>query len=160
MIDAANMKLCRDERVSLFNMTHENQMPFILLFQKSLRNRQTDLFLDSWRKITTKLNLGYQMKCKLRQDFFNLFTDTFQNCIEEIGNRDEVKVAPQQTTEMDVVPSALNQSFSSQSVVEFKNKMVSSFQQCLLWPLNEEEYANHLTKGQAILDKCKVNFDS
>jgi hypothetical protein len=164
VIDASNLKLCRESQVNLFSMTHENQMPFNLLFQKSLRNRQTDLFLDSWRKVTTKLNLGYQMKCKSRQHFFNLFMDAFQNCIEEIGNsssqsqqvaagsgKEELKEAD----EGDAVSP--NQSFSNQSVLEFRSKMVSTFQQCMLWPINEEEYAEFLTKGKAILDKCKVS---
>lgn len=86
VIDHTNMTICNENRVHLFNLTHDSIQPFNCLFQKSLRKRQTDLFLDSWRKITAKQNLSYQFKCKSKMEFRNLFMDTFQNCIEEIGD--------------------------------------------------------------------------
>ncbi len=86
VMDELNLKLCQTNNLQLFNISHEKQMPFNLLFQKSSRNRQTDLFLDSWRKATIKHNLNFPMKCKSRLKFFNIFMDAFQNCIEEIGN--------------------------------------------------------------------------
>ena len=86
VMDDRNLRLCQESKLHLLNMSHEKQMPFNLLFQKSSRNRQTDLFLDSWRKATTKHNLNFTMKCNSRVQFFNIFMDAFQNCIEEIGN--------------------------------------------------------------------------
>ena len=86
VVDHANMKILNENRVNLFGLTHDSIQPFNCLFQKSLRKRQTDLFLDSWRKITAKQNLSYQFKCKSKLEFRNLFMDTFQNCIEEIGD--------------------------------------------------------------------------
>ena len=86
IIDHANMNICNESRVNLFCLTHDSMQPFNCLFQKNLRKRQTDLFLDSWRKITAKQNLSYQFKCKSKLEFRNLFMDTFQNCIEEIGD--------------------------------------------------------------------------
>ncbi|CAF1057316.1 unnamed protein product [Brachionus calyciflorus] len=112
-------------RINFFGICSENLKPFNFLFTKNLRNRPIDLFLDSWRKVTTKLKLSHQFKCKSRQQFFNLFMDTFQNCIEEIGNGD-----------------GLNKSLNTSSVSLFKDKMISTFEQCKLWPLNNIEQQN------------------
>lgn len=155
-------------RLNLFSIAHESCMPFELLFKKNLRKRQTDLFLDSWRKITSKLNLSYQFKCKSKQQFFNLFMDAFQNCIEDIGNTScenlmlsdlanastnstNVSMAPvtaatTSTSNTDCISSS--QSTPSSSVQHFRQKMCSSFEQCKLWPIVEEEYAEFLKEAQ------------
>jgi hypothetical protein len=124
VIDWKNLKLCSNANINLFAFTSEKQMAFNVLFQKSLRKRQTDLFLDSWRKCTAKLDLSHslKLKCKTTAQFFALFTDAFQNCIEEIGNRD------------DQTNSGVNE-----SSVDFQAKMISSFDECKLWPLDKFE---------------------
>ena len=89
VVDTKNLKLCTNASdsftIDLFAFNVEQQMPFNFLFQKNLRKRQTDLFLDSWRKCTAKSNLPHQFKCKTRAQFLNLFLNAFQNCIDEIG---------------------------------------------------------------------------
>ena len=155
VVDYKNLKLCQQHDVNLFGISHEKQMPFNLLFKKSLRKRQTDLFLDSWRKITAKRNLSYQIKCQSRQMFFNLFMDAFQNCIEEIGNSNsggDVKSPVKGLSEPIQSP---NQSFSSSCVVEFRNKMASSFEQCELWPIVEETYAQYIENAKLKIEHFK-----
>lgn len=170
-------------RVNLFSIAHETQMPFELLFKKNLRKRQTDLFLDSWRKVTTKLGLSYQFKCTSKQQFFNLFMDAFQNCIEEIGNEsagvgggcgggDVSAVVPTSSSSSSVTVSNhdLNSTVlaeggeamettsesasasvlvsSSSYVQHFRAKMANSFEQCKLWPVSDDEYAELLEEAR------------
>ncbi len=110
-----------------------------MFFKENLRKRQSDIFLDSWRKVTCRLNLSYQFKCKSRQQFFNIFTDTFQNCIEEIGLNSNTS----QSSEI------LNNS----SVHHFRDKMISTFEMCKLWPLNYEDYKEHFENMQKLTSK-------
>lgn len=176
--DEANPKC--NLRVNLFSIAHETQMPFELLFKKNLRKRQTDLFLDSWRKVTTKLGLSYQFKCTSKQQFFNLFMDAFQNCIEEIGNEsvgvggggDVSAVVPTSSSSSSVTLSNNNNEMnstltegdepmdtttaasaaalvsSSSSVQHFRAKMASSFEQCKLWPVSDDEYTELLEEAR------------
>ena len=125
-------------------------MPFNILFQKNLRKRQTDLFLDSWRKITAKLNLPHQFKCKTRAQFFNLFMDAFQNCIEEIGNKSDMDESANQST------SLLQTTQASSATLDFKNKMIKSFEQCQLWPLNVEEYKQFFENAKKRVDELEA----
>lgn len=157
-------------RVNLFSIGHESQMPFELLFKKNLRKRQTDLFLDSWRKVTTKLGLSFQFKCTSKQQFFNLFMDAFQNCIEEIGNENSNNVCSTTTSDLFVTPSVSATStnteisvadsmvqntvdnneipMSQSSVQHFRAKMASSFEQCKLWPISDEDYEELLNEAK------------
>ena len=87
IVDTKNLQNFQTEKIQSFCFAHENQMPFTQLFQKVVRkNRQIDIFYDSWRKVVKQPIQSGQLKCKSRQEFFNKFMDTFQNCIEEIGN--------------------------------------------------------------------------
>ena len=145
VIDDRNLKICNqnENRIDFFCLSHENQMPFNLIFQKNLRKRQIDLFADSWRKVISKQNLSYQFKCKSKQEFFNLFMDAFQNCIEEIGNNNNNE--------------QLNTS-SSSGVIEFRNKMSSAFETCLLWPVNDEDYKEFIDNGtKFVQEMCNNN---
>ncbi len=110
----------------------EKTKPFSLLFQKSARKRQTDLFLESWKKVTTKSGQSCQFKCNSRQEFFNLFTDAFQNCIEETANK-------MNESAMDQHNGSMNSSQST-AVSDFKIKMFTSFEQSKMWPVKEEDY--------------------
>jgi hypothetical protein len=136
IVDPRNLKLSNENRLNLFCLPNESLMPFNLLFQKSLRKRQVDLFLDSWRKITALKNLSYQFKCKSKPEFFDLFMDAFQNCIEEIGNEQSLD------------------SSTSSSVLDFKNKMINSFEVCQLWPVNYQDYEEYFENA-----KKKANQD-
>ena len=51
---------------------------------------------------------------------------------------------------------SLNQSFSS--VTDFKNKMISSFGQCELWPINEEKYNEYSSEALKMLETLEVIF--
>jgi hypothetical protein len=141
VVDTQNFKLSTGlskPRVNLFAFSSEQQMPFNVLFQKTVRKRQVDLFHDSWSKCTAKLNLSFQFRCKNRAQFFNLFTDAFQNCIEEVGNKEDNLNT---SSRVDLVPTSTSFSSSqNDSVLNFKNKMIKSFEQCHLWPLNSDEY--------------------
>jgi hypothetical protein len=79
------MRTCLTNRINLFTLTHEQIMPFNMLFQKSSRKRQTDLLLDSWRKVTAKRALSYQFVLTSKELFADLFMCTLQNCIDELG---------------------------------------------------------------------------
>jgi hypothetical protein len=46
-----------------------------------------------------------------------------------------------------------NQSFSSTSVADFKNKMSSSFEQCQMWPLNEQIYQEYIQNFKTKMSK-------
>lgn len=117
LLSALNEPILKD-KLNLFGICADSFKPFNMLFTKISRNRPSDLFLDSWRKVTSKLKLSHQFKCKSRQQFFNLFMDTFQNCIEEIGNEDG------------------NQSLNLSSVSAFREKMINTFEHCKLWPVD------------------------
>lgn len=117
VVDKGCLASLKEKQVRLLGVCNDTLKPFSFLFTKNMRNRPTDLFLDSWRKITSRLKLSHQFKCKSRQQFFSLFMDTFQNCIEEIGQAD------------------LETSLNTSSVSLFRDKMVSTFEQCKLWPV-------------------------
>lgn len=53
---------------------------------------------------------------------------------------------------------SLNHSFSSISVTDFKNKMISSFDQCELWPINEEKYSEYCAEATKMLENLKVFY--
>ena len=144
IMDTHNFKLCMGmtkPRVNLFTFSSEQQMPFNVLFQKTVRKRQIDLFHDSWSKCTAKLNLSFLFRCKSRTQFFNIFTDAFQNCIEEIGNKED-NVATSSRIDLVVATAPLTPT-TNDSVTNFKNKMIKSFEQCHLWPLNNDTYKTY-----------------
>ena len=118
-----------------------------MLFQKSARKRQIDLFLESWKKVTTKSGQSCQFKCTSRSDFYSLFMDAFQNCIEETTNT-------MNEMQMDQHNGSMNSNQSTTAVNDFKIKMASSFEQCQLWPVKEEEYKQYFIK-----DESKTNQD-
>jgi hypothetical protein len=130
-----------DQHISLsfFTCPFETFIPFNLLFKENLRKRQVDLFLDSWRKCTCRLGLSYQFKCVSKQQFFNIFMDTFQMCIEEIGNNQNIS----SLNKMNNSPNT--KSMNNSSVQHFSQKMINTFEQCKLWPLHNEDYEEFFT---------------
>ncbi len=146
VFDWINLKLCKENKMFPFAITDEKKRPFTLLFQKTARKRLTDLFIESWKKVTTQSGKSYQFKCTSRQEFFNLFTDAFQNCIEETGNNNKNNNAENTmaTSPVKQEPVVLSGSQST-SVQDFKNKMSNSFDQCKLWPIKDEYLIEELT---------------
>lgn len=110
-------------KLNFFMLPNENLQPFNLLFKEKERKRQVDLFTESWRKVTKQLQLGSQFKCHSRIKFKDIFTEAFQNCIEEIG------LHTSQSNNLD----ELNDSF----VKYFGKRMSDTFHACKLWPLTE-----------------------
>jgi hypothetical protein len=150
VFDWMNLKLCKENKMFPFAITDEKKRPFTLLFQKTARKRLTDLFIESWKKVTTQSGKSYQFKCTSRQEFFNLFTDAFQNCIEETGNNNKNNNAENTmaTSPVKQEPVVLSGSQST-SVQDFKNKMSNSFDQCKLWPIKDEYLIEELTTTTA-----------
>jgi hypothetical protein len=120
IIDASNLRLCEENNIKPFCMMNESQNAFIALFNKSLRKRQTDLFVESWRRTTASFNLSYQFKCDSKQRFIELFDSAFENCIQEM--------------------SSTSDSIENSSDEGFKNKIKESFHLCELWPIDEDKY--------------------
>lgn len=73
--------------------------------------------------------------------------DAFQNCIEEIGN----------TESEDIIKD--KEDLNTSSVSHFKNKMSDSFQVCKLWPINYENYKEHLENFTTKSVKLVINED-
>jgi hypothetical protein len=122
----------------MFAVSHENVIPFNSLFKKNLRNRQVDLFQESWRKTVCNNNMSTSLKLKFenKQKFYTFFMDAFQNCIEEIGD-------PQSPGKKK--PDAAN---SSSAVQLFREKMCESFETTKLWPLKHDEYKPFILKAE------------
>jgi hypothetical protein len=117
VVDHANMRTCLANRINLFNLTNEQTMPFNMLFQKSSRKRQTDVLLDSWRKVTAKRAFSYQFVLKSKELFADLFMCTLQNCIDELGGDFQVKL--KQTFEMGLLwPPTLDEDDSTMGKTE------------------------------------------
>jgi hypothetical protein len=158
VIDETNLKIIQqnNNRLSIFAMTqNENMTPFNLLFQKNLRKRQVDLFMDSWRKATAQLNMSYHFKCTSKAQFFNVFMNAFQNCIEEIGNN-RLDLSHTSMTQVE-----LNSSNSSNSAVEeFRIKMNSSFEACQLWPLDYDNFKQNITNAQQKLNDKSESMET
>ena len=124
ILDSRMLNMCKtsDNFVKFFCLTQEKLMPSNVLFQKVLRNRQVDLFKDSWRKTLINFDMPLHFKCSSTQVFFNLFLDAFQNCIEEIDTEsfsDKMNTTSSQTT----------------SAARFEKKIIDSFETCELWPI-------------------------
>jgi hypothetical protein len=144
VFDSINLKLCKENKIFPFTINDQKQKPFSLLFQKMARNRKNDLFIESWNKVTQSCKSKF--KCTLRQGFFNLFTNVFQNCIEEIGDNNN------DITENSTVTSPVNQESvslsgsKSTSIQNFKNKMSFTFDQSKLWPIKDEYFDDYNLK--------------
>ena len=146
IVDTQNFKLCSSltkPRVNLFMFSSEQQMPFNVLFQKTVRKRQINLFQDSWSKCLANLKSSFGVRCDIQTQFFNIFTDPFQNCIKEIGNNHD-NLPTSSRIGLVVAMTLVTQ---NDSVTYFKNKMKKSFEQCHLWPLyNIAKAAKELNK--------------
>jgi predicted house-cleaning noncanonical NTP pyrophosphatase (MazG superfamily) len=119
----------------------EKTKPFTFIFQKEARKRHTDLFLESWKKVTTKTGQSCQFKCSARQEFFNLFMDAFQNCIEETANS-----KMNDSAAMDQHNGSMNSSQST-AVNDFKVKMNEAFEKNKMFPVRKEDYEEFLNKA-------------
>lgn len=98
------------------------------------------------------------MKCKSRAQFSNVYIDAFQNCIEDIGmacQTSQNSVLPTTTYQDTSETASLNQSFSTTSLQDFRNKMTKSFEQCQLWPIKPEDYDLFIMNAKSKMKRLK-----
>jgi hypothetical protein len=111
-----------ESRVKLFAITREELIPGDFLFSKIIRGRKTDLLKIYWQKTVSNFDSSLNLKCSSTEEFFNLFLDSFQNCMEEINRSD------------DISSSSINLP-GNPNMSKFELKMINSFYHCKFWPV-------------------------
>lgn len=132
-----------EKRLYFYGINKKDLLPFDKIFKKTVRNRQNDMFQDSWRKTVCSQNDSNSNKLKFesKHKFMHLFMDAFQNCIEECDD-------------LDLLPSLDN----SRCVGNFRIKMRESFDLVKLWPIRYNDYMQYIKNAHKKL-KAPTVFD-
>ena len=122
IVNSKVTKICNsnESKVKLFAVPKEELMPGNFLFSKNIRSRKIDLLKSSWKQTVYTFASSRNLKCSSAEDFFNLFIDSFQNCMEEINKSND---------------RSTNNLIENTNMSKFELKMIDSFYFCKFWPI-------------------------